>query len=235
MEKLSTENGPSQKNPEKITVLIADDHPLMRQALRNVLDKQPDFNIVAEACDGAEAIRLATELQPDVVIMDISMPKINGLEATLQIKAKCPEVAVLVLTVHDDIEHILGILDAGAAGYLTKSVFGDDIVHAIRGVVTGECVFSSSISKLILKHAARYVAKPASLSTGEKLTTRELEILKLAALGLSNRDIALKLDLSLRTIKGYLADIFSKLSVGSRTEAVITCLRTGLINMKDLE
>ena len=107
---------------DKITIMLADDHPLLRQALRNVLDKQEDFDVIAEASDGEEAVKLATELVPDVVIMDISMPKLNGLEATRRIKERCPTVVILVLTVHTDSEHALGILDAGAAGYLTKGV-----------------------------------------------------------------------------------------------------------------
>ncbi len=221
--------------PGKITILLADDHPLFRMALRGLLEKQDDFEVIAEAGDGEEAVRLAMELVPNVVVMDISMPGLNGLEATRQIKAARPDMAVLVLTVHSDSEHILGILEAGAAGYLTKSVFGDEVLHAIRGVVAGETVMSAPILQQILKHALRYATKPLLLDAGEKLTVRELEILRLAAKGMSNKDIALELDLSLRTVKGYLADVFSKLKVGSRTEAVITGLRAGFLALDDLE
>jgi len=219
----------------KITIMLADDHPLLREALRNLLEKQSDFAIVAEVGDGEEAVRLATKLVPDVVIMDISMPKLNGLEATRQIKEKRPNVAVLVLTVHDDNEHILGILEAGAAGYLTKSVFGEEVIHAIRSVVAGETVFSAPVLQHLLKHTLRYPAKPLPLDAGEKMTIRELEILRLAARGMSNRDIALELNLSPRTVKGYLVEIFSKLQAGSRTEAVIIALRSGLISLDDLD
>jgi len=214
--------------------MLADDHPLLRQALRSVLEKKPDFEIVAEASDGEEAVRLAVELVPNVVIMDISMPKLNGLEATRQIKAKCPNIAILVLTVHDDSEHILSILEAGAAGYLTKSVFGDEVIHAVRGVVAGETVLSPSISRQIIKHALRHITKPLPLDGVEKITGRELEILRLAATGMSNKDLAQKLDLSEATVKGYLAGIFSKLNVSSRTEAVITALRAGFFTLDDL-
>lgn len=235
MTKLLSELNTSQHTLDKITIMLADDHPLLREALRNVLEKQDDFEIIAEAGDGEEAVRLATKLVPNVVLMDISMPKLNGLEATRQIRAKCPNIAILVLTVSDDSEHILGILESGAAGYLTKSVFGDEVIQAVRGVAVGETVLSPSISQQIIKHAARNIAKPIPLDAGEKITARELEILRLVARGLSSKDIAQKLDISLRTVKGYLAEIFSKLNVGSRTEAAITALRAGILNLDDLD
>ena len=217
-----------------IGVVLADDHPLLRQALRYLLEKQPDIEVVAEAGDGEEAVRLAMELHPDVVIMDISMPKLNGLEATRLIKQDCPDTAVLVLTVHDDSEHLLEILEAGAAGYLTKSVFGEEVVQAIRSVAAGEAVLSAPILQRLLKHSLRYPTKPMQLDFGEKMSVRELEILKMAARGMGNRDIATELNLSLRTVKGYLAGIFPKLKVSSRTEAVIIALRSGIISLDDL-
>jgi len=227
--------GSNQDKVNKIRIILADDHPLLRQALRNVLEKQHDFEVIAEANDGEEAVKLATELIPDVVIMDISMPNLNGLEATRQIKANCPTIAVLVLTVHSDNEHVAGILQAGAGGYLTKSVYGDEVIHAVRALVAGETVLSPSVSQQILKYAFQHIVKPLSLDAGDKLTARELEILRLAAKGISNRDIALRLDLSLRTVKGYLADIFLKLNVASRTEAVVVSLRKGILTLDDLE
>lgn len=235
MSEVTSESTPSTTQPKKITILLADDHPLLRKALRDLLEQQEDFEIVAEAGDGKEAVRLAIELVPDIIIMDIGMPELNGLEATRQIKAECPNIAILALTIHSDSEHILGILEAGAAGYLTKSVFSDEVVAAIRSVVAGETVIANPVFQQILKHALRYVTKPLGLGAGEKLTARELEILKLAARGMSNKAIAMELKLSLRTIKGYLVEIFSKLKVGSRTEAVITGLRAGFLNLKDLE
>jgi len=236
MVELSSEFDLNRDQANNITIMLADDHPLLRQALRNVLETQTDFKIIAEASDGEEAVRRAVELVPNVVIMDISMPKLNGLEATRQIKAKCPGIAILVLTVHDDSEHILSILEAGAAGYLTKSVFGEEVIHAVRGVVAGEAVLSASISQQIIKYALRHVVtKRLPLDTVERITARELEILRLAAMGMSNKDIAQKLDLSERTVKGYLAEIFSKLNVSSRTEAVITALRSGALTLDDLK
>ena len=212
--------------------MLVDDHPLVRKALRDVLEKQADFEIVAEAGDGEEAVKIATELVPDVVLMDITMPKLNGIEATRQIKAKCSNIAVLVLTVHDDSEHILGILEAGAAGYLTKRVFGEEVIHAIHSVVAGETVLSAEIFQQILKHAMRYATKPITIAVGEKLTVREIEILNWAAKGKSNKDIAAELNLSQATIKSYLSDIFAKLEVASRTEAVIIGLRAGILALE---
>ena len=225
---------PLLKKSSKVSILVADDHPLLRRSLKNVLEEQADFQVVAEASDGEEAVRLATELEPDVVIMDIGMPKLNGLEATRQIKASHPRVAVLVLTVYDNESYVLEILKAGAAGYLTKSVFGEEVVQAVRGIITGEVVLSPSIAELLLRQAARYPTKPIPLEAGEKLSTRELEIIKLAARGMSNKEIAVHMGLRLRTVKGYLENIFSKLGVGSRTEAVVTGLEAGFLTIDDV-
>ena len=225
----------SNVTERKISIILADDHPLLRHALRDVLKKQTDFEIVAEAKDGIEAVKLATELLPDIVVMDISMPRLNGLEATRQIKSRCPHIAILVLTVHSDNEHILGIFEAGAAGYLTKSAYEDEIVNAIRLVIAGEAVVPSSVFQQIFQHTLKYMTKPIVLEAGEKLTARELEILKLAAMGMNNKDIGRELNISLRTVKYHLVEVFSKLNVSSRTEAVITGLRAGLLTLNDLK
>ncbi|MFC2002450.1 response regulator [Chloroflexota bacterium] len=223
------------KKTDKITIVLADDHPLLRQSVRNVLEKESDLQVVGEASDGEEAVRLAVELKPHVVLMDITMPKLDGLEATRRIKASHPDMAVLVLTIHSDDQHIIGILEAGAAGYLTKSVFGEEVVQSVRGVVAGEMVLSPSVGQRLLKQAARYQTKPVPLQAGERLSARELEIIKLAARGMSNKSIAADLGLTVRTVKGHLANIFSKLDVGSRTEAVIIGLRVGFLSIDDIE
>jgi len=142
---------------------------------------------------------------------------------------------VLVLTVHNDYEHILNILDAGAGGYLTKSVFGNEVINAVRSLVSGEMVLSSSVSQQILKYATRHLKKIHTFADGVNLTPREYEILLLAAKGISNKDIASNLDLAPRTIKGYLEGIFQKLNVASRTEAVIIALKKGIISLNDVE
>jgi NarL family two-component system response regulator LiaR len=232
---VTAESSSKHHKSNNIRIVLADDHPLLRQALRDVLEKQPDFEVIAEASDGEEAVGLATKLNPDVVIMDISMPKLNGLEATEQIKATCPAIAILVLTVHSDSEHILSILQAGAGGYLTKSVYGDEVIYAVRALVCGEMVLSPAVSQQIFKYAFQHIIKPRSLEVGDRLSSRELEVLSLAAKGTSNKDIALKLGLSLRTVKGYLANLFMKLNVASRTEAVIVGLRKGILTIDDLE
>jgi two-component system, NarL family, response regulator LiaR len=225
----------SNETTGKISILLVDDHPLLRQAIKDVLLKQEDFEIVAEAADGEEAVQLALKLKPKVVVMDISMPKMNGLEATRRIKEKSPEIIILALTVHTEDEYILDILQSGAGGYLIKNVFGDEVVQAVRAIAAGDMVLSPLIGQHLIKHAARHPTKPLMLEAGEKLTTREQEVLKLVAQGKSNKEIAKTLDLNLRTVKGHLTEIFSKLRVGSRTEAVITGLRAGFIAFDDIK
>jgi two-component system, NarL family, response regulator LiaR len=221
--------------PGKVRIIVADDHPLMREALTVHLQKQPDFEILAAVSDGEAAVRLSKDLKPDVVILDISMPKMNGIEATRQIKAHNADIAILVLTVHNDYERILGVLAAGASGYLTKSATGEEIVQAVRGVASGETVLSTPVSQELIKYSLRNATQPLPVSPVEKLSNREVEILRLAAKGLGNKDIALKVNLSIPTVKSYFADIFSKLKVNSRTEAVIAGLRLGFINLQDIE
>jgi DNA-binding NarL/FixJ family response regulator len=231
----SCKSNSSQEKQNVTTVLLADDHPLVLKALKSELEKEPDFKVIAEANNGEEAIRLATELSPDVVIMDIGMPKLNGIEATRKIKTVCPNMIVLVLTVYDDAEHILGVLEAGADGYLTKNVLGEQIVQAVRSIIAGEAVLTSQAFQQVLKYAVRHAIKPVLLDTGIKLTPRELEVIKLVASGMSNKNIAEELNLSLHTIKSHLFDIFSKLKVFSRTEMVIHALRAGLIKLNDFD
>lgn len=219
----------------KITkILIADDHPLVRHALKTIIQRQRDMRVIGEASNGEDAVLLAIKEQPDVLIMDIGMPKVNGLEATKAIKAQCPQISILVLTVYTDNEYVLGFLEAGAAGYLTKDVFGSNVIHAIQAIADGEVILTPKVLGQILK--------PRILETGNilthnnfDLTNRELALLKLLAKGLSNKNIAAQASLSELTIKRYLVEIFSKLKVSSRTEAVITGLKSGLINFADLE
>jgi DNA-binding NarL/FixJ family response regulator len=167
--------------------------------------------------------------------MDIAMPKMNGLEATRIIKKNNPQIAILVLTVHSDTEYILKILEAGAVGYLTKNILGDQLIHALRLVIDGESVLSDDVKNNLLKHALRYPIKNPIPVIGDKLSSRELEVFRLAASGMSNKQISQELNLNLRTVKSHFVNIFSKLNVGSRTEAVIIGLRTGLLNMDDIK
>ena len=228
------EINPKRIESDTITILIADDQPLMRDALNNALMRQPDFRVVGKAADGVEAIELATSLLPDVVIMDVSMPRLNGLEATKQIKAKFPNIIVLVLTIHGEGDHVLGMLEAGAAGFLTKGIYGNELANAIRAVVAGETILDKEVARRIIRYAGRFVPKSVNLEYREKLTAREMELIKLVAAGMSNKDIAVTLNLSVRTVKAYLVTIFSKLGVGSRWEAVISGLKAGFLSIDDL-
>jgi len=226
-------SGPSEE--KTISIILADDHPLLREALKHVLERESDFRVIGEAGDGEEAVRLATELVPDVVIMDISMPKINGIEATRRIKERFPRIAVLALTIYDDIEHLLGIIEAGAAGYLTKAVFGENVIHAVRGVIAGEAVLPQASLRQIIGNTTWKASTPSYTEAGEKIKSRELEILRLTARGMSNKEIAEALGISLRTVKGYLQSIFCKLNVASRTEAIFICLNYNILTLDDFK
>ncbi|MBN1191904.1 MAG: response regulator transcription factor [Dehalococcoidales bacterium] len=233
MNPMSTDTGSKNSNLKKIRIVLVDDHPLMRQAIRMWVEKNQDMEIVAEASDGKEAIEITTMLQPDIVIMDISMPKVNGLEATRQIVSRCPGTEVLAMTVHTDIEHIHGMLQAGASGYLTKNASGENVVHAVRAIYAGENVLpplDTQNSPGSWEDTEHY--HPDKLNV---LTPRELKVLKYVANGLTNKDIALRLDLSLRSIKSILTSIFIKLGAASRTEAISIGLKSGILTLKDLK
>jgi DNA-binding NarL/FixJ family response regulator len=198
------------------------------------LERQLDFDVVAEAGDGEEAVKLTDEFRPDVVVMDVGMPKLSGLEATKQIKAKNPGIAVLILTIYDDEEYIFGLLEGGAAGYLLKSAYGDELVQAIRAVRNGEFVLHPMIGQRLVKRAANRQSKPIRLDAMERLTAREVQVLRLAARGMSNTEIASELGIKVRTVKGHMADIFAKMKVGSRTEAVLRALKQGWFGLEDV-
>ena len=218
----------------KVKVVLADDHVLVREGTRNLLEREPDIEVVGEASDGEEAIELVTKLQPHVVLMDIAMPKINGIEATRQIKAHSPAIAVLILTAYDNDQYIVALLEAGAAGYLLKNVKGSDLVNAIRAVNAGESVLHPTIARKVFKRFTTPSEKPSEVVPSQDLSERELEILRLAAKGMSNRDIANELFLSRRTVQSHLSNVFRRMGVGSRTEAVLHALTRGWLTFDDV-
>ena len=213
-----------------IKVLIADDHALFREGTRNLIDQEKDMKVIGEASDGEKAVKLVTELKPHVILMDIAMPVVNGIEATKQIKARFPKTAVLILTAYDNDQYIVALLEAGAAGYLLKDVSGRNLVNAIRAVFAGH----PSIARKVFNHFGTTSRQPEETSEIAELSEREMEILQLAARGMSNQDIATHLYLSRRTIQSHLANIFRKMDVGSRTEAVLQALRKGWLGLDDL-
>lgn len=212
-----------------VTVLIAEDHTLVREGTRQLLEKR-GIRVVGEAANGEEAVHLAQQLNPDLVLMDVSMPRLNGIEATRIIKERQPGVAVLVLTAYDDDQYVFALLQAGAAGYLMKDAHGDEVVTAVRAVARGESVLAPSVARKVLTRFST-PQKPAAPGP-DALTDREMDVLRLAARGESNKVIADHLKLSSRTVQAHLSSIFAKFDVASRTEAVLHALKSGLIKLE---
>jgi len=219
----------------KTRILIADDHAMLREGMRNLLEKEKDFDLVGEAADGEEAVRLAGKLKPDIIIMDIVMPRLNGIEATKQIKQISPSTALLILTAYSDIRYIIGLLEAGACGYLLKNSPGKDVIRAIRAVRSGESVLDSEVTRKLVQRLASLSKSPEDREASGQLTSREIEILKWAARGLSNKELSEKLFISLRTVKAHMTNIFNKLGCSSRTDAIIKGLKQGYIDLNDIQ
>jgi DNA-binding NarL/FixJ family response regulator len=215
-------------------VVIADDHPLFRAGVRERLEK-PDtgIEVVGEASNGQEACELAARLHPDVVLLDISMPGLNGIEATRKIKAEWPEIGVLILTLYDDEQYVYALVDAGAAGYLLKTTDGAQLADAVRRIRQGEAVLSPAITQKVLRRMAKDRRAP-ELPVSSPLSEREQEVLRLAARGASNKLIARELQVSVRTVHAHMRHIFNKMGVASRTEAVMLGVREGLLQVGDV-
>jgi len=207
---------------------LADDHVLVRQGIRQFLEDAGDIEVVDEANDGAEAIRLVEEHRPDVAILDIRMPEVTGVEATRRIKAHFPQVRVLILTAYDDDPYVFALLQAGADGYVLKTSSADELVRAVHTVHKGSSALSPEIASKVIRQMTS--GKPGRASDQvEPLTGRELDVLRLAARGRTNRAIGSELSISHRTVQGHLASIYGKLGANSRTQAVTEALRRGWI------
>ncbi len=216
---------------DPLRVLIADDHPLFRSGLRALLGAVPDTTVASEATTGEEAVALATELQPDVVVMDLQMPGISGIDATRRILGQSPRVGVLVVTMFEDDYSVFAAMRAGAKGYVLKDTDEDDILHAIRAVGRGEAIFSPAVARRVIDFLAgtrAEVERAVPARTFPELTTREREVLDLIAQGLSNPEIAARLYLSPKTVRNHISNIFAKLQVADRAQAIVRAREAGL-------
>ena len=214
------------------TILLADDHRIVRQGLRALLEAEPDFSLVGETGDGLEAIQLAERLQPDVIVLDLMMPCINGLEATRQISDNCPQTRVIILSMHADEAYVLEALRNGASGYVLKDSSADDLVRAVREVEAGRRYLSPPLSERAIEAYTRK-AQETSLDPYEKLTNREREVLYLAAEGHSSTEIAERLSISSRTVETHRANMMRKLDLHSQTGLIRYALKRGIIPMEE--
>lgn len=224
-----------------IRIMLVDDHAVVRTGLRSFLETQPDFRVVAEAGDGQEAVARALELRPDIVIMDITMPHLDGLEATRQLKTQWPQATVLALTVHEDKFYFMKMLEAGAAGYLTKQAASEELVQAIRSVAAGHIYLQPALARWLLEDYQRLArdesprrseASETPAVSLEALSKRERSVLELVGQGLNNREIGARLGISPKTVARHRERIMHKLNLHSRTELVKFAIRTGLISLE---
>ncbi len=214
-----------------IRILLADDHKIVREGTRQLLEQWPEFEIAGEAADGLEAVRLAEQLHPDVVVLDVRLPGLNGLEATRAIRGVFPHTHVLILSAYDNDRYVFPLLQAGASGYLLKTSSGAELAEAIRIVQRGETALSPQIAGKVVSRLAGRLASPNPGGV-EKLTEREMEVLQAAAFGQSNKAIAASLAISPQTVQVHLRHIFSKLFVNSRAEAVAYAIGHGWISLE---
>jgi DNA-binding NarL/FixJ family response regulator len=214
---------------DPIRIILAEDHALMRAGTRHILEKQTDFQVIGEAEDGQQALDLIKNMKPDVAILDIRMPKMNGIEVVRGIKILSPNTKTLMLTAYDDDEYILALMEAGASGYLLKTAHEKELVDSVRGVNSGETVLDPTIAMKIARLWAQR-GTPVHPQSAEQLSSRELEVLELASRGLRNKAIAEKLGISIRTVEGHFNGIFSKLGVSSRLAAILEGMSKHLVS-----
>jgi DNA-binding NarL/FixJ family response regulator len=212
-----------------IRILLADDHTVVRKGLRLLLESQPGLTVIAEAADGRAAVSLAEQDPPDVVVMDVAMPTLNGIEAARQITAKLPQTAVVFLSMHSDESYVLKALKAGARAYLLKDSAEHDLIQAVHAVTQGKSFFSPAISKMMMEDYMRELQERQIEDTYELLTTREREVLQLLAEGKSNKEVAAVLNLSLYTVETHRGNILQKLNLHSGAELILYAIRKGVI------
>lgn len=220
---------------DRLRVLIADDHELFRRGLRMVLDDEPDLEVVAEAGDGREAVELARDQAPDVVVMDVRMPSVSGIEAAGLIKADQPGIRILMLTISDEEDDLFEAVKAGANGYLLKEISIDEIAAAVRSVHAGQSLITPSMASKLLTEFAELVRKEQPVPQdvpAPRLTPREVEVLQEVAKGLSNRDIAQSLSIAENTVKNHVRNILEKLHLHSRMQAVLYAVRQNLVEIE---
>ncbi len=213
----------------RTTILLADDHVVIRSGLRMIIEKNDDFQVVGEADDGRQAVSLAAQLKPDVIVMDVAMPNLNGIDATRQILADHPQIAVLVLSMNSDETYILRALKSGAKAYLLKDSAEADLIRAIRAVREGKSFFSPAVSRTLLEDYVRQLERRGEEDTYELLSAREREILQLIAEGKSNKEVANLLHLSLHTVETHRTHILQKLNLHSIPELILYAVRKGII------
>jgi DNA-binding NarL/FixJ family response regulator len=213
-----------------VSILLGDDHTLVRQGLRKILEEQPNWHIVAEVGDGRDAVRQAQALQPDVAILDIGMPLLNGIDATRQIVHRTPAIRVLILSMHLDEAYVARALEAGATGYLLKDSADVDLIGGVNAVAAGKSFFSPAVAKLMLGDYVRRVAGKAVVDRYESLSNREREIFQLVAEGHSNKEVADLLSISPTTVETHRAHILQKLDVHNMAELVLFAVRRGVIS-----
>jgi two-component system response regulator NreC len=229
---------------KKIRLMLVDDHEVVRVGLKNFLQTQEDFEVVAEASNGEEAVNRAMEIHPDVILMDITMPNVDGLEATRRLRILCPKCLILALTVHDDKQYFMQMLAAGAAGYITKQAAGDDLIAAIHAIYAGNVFLQPALARWLLEDYQRLAGQSAGMQPSatvevdeanviglDVLSLRERQVLELVAHGLNNQQIGQQLTLSPKTIARHRERIMHKLNMHSRTELVKFAIRTGLVQL----